>query len=277
MAEAADTTAGDDNCVLPPPRILRLATDPPRRTSIPRVTLCTATPENGNRSRKAGSSPTLKPPDASSRPPESSAAHSSASSETSPRVVVVPALCTSVVDPASQDLPPAFFPSSAQETMTAFGFLSPGQQMATATRNCRTLAVLLRLRVTQIVLGIVTLVLGASACLDPRARVTLSFGVPTGSLTLLAACGHVRAVRREGPAGLQRSSCPRLGVLCVAVVAVIANCLLLALSLLSAGAGSSQNQRSLGVLLTCTTLPVLLVETAASLVRWAWASRKWTW
>lgn len=275
MAEATDApAAGDDNCVLPPPRILRLATDPPRRTSIPRVTLCTAVQENGSRSRRASVSPTFKPPEGTGR-----AVAATASSDTSPRVVVVPALCTSVVDPAGQDLPPLFFPSIAQEeTTTAFGFLSPGQQLATVTamRSCRTLAVLLRLRVTQIVLGIVTLVLGASACLDPRARETLAFGVPTGSLTLLAASGHVRAVRREGPTGLQRSACPRPAVLCVAVVAVIANAFLLALSLLSAGAGTSQNQRSLGVLLTCTTLPVLLVETAASVVRWAWASRKWT-
>ncbi|KAH6929733.1 hypothetical protein HPB50_005425 [Hyalomma asiaticum] len=274
MAEATNAAAlGDDNCVLPPPRILRLATDPPRRTSIPRVTLCTTVQENGNRSRRASASPTFKPAEETGGP-----SVQAASSDTSPRVVVVPALCTSVVDPAGQDLPPLFFPSSAQEETTTFGFLSPGQQLATATamRSCRTLAVLLRLRVTQIVLGIVTLVLGASACLDPRARETLAFGVPTGSLTLLAASGHVRAVRREGPTGLQRSACPRPAVLCVAVVAVIANTFLLALSLLSAGAGSSQNQRSLGVLLTCTTLPVLLVETAASLVRWAWASRKWT-
>ncbi|KAH7951732.1 uncharacterized protein LOC119393035 [Rhipicephalus sanguineus] len=274
MAEATNAAAlGDDNCLLPPPRILRLATDPPRRTSIPRVTLCTGAQENGNRSRRASVSPTFKPSEGTGGP-----SAPTASSDTSPRVVVVPALCTSVVDPAGQDLPPLFFPSSAQEETTTFGFLSPGQQLATATamRSCRTLAVLLRLRVTQIVLGIVTLVLGASACLDPRARETLAFGVPTGSLTLLAASGHVRAVRREGPTGLQRSSCPRPAVLCVAVVAVIANAFLLALSLMSAGTGSSQNQRSLGVLLTCTTLPVLLVETAASLVRWAWASRKWT-
>ncbi|KAH9368664.1 uncharacterized protein LOC144180366 [Haemaphysalis longicornis] len=267
----ADVPAAGDNCVLPPPRILRLATDPPRRTSIPRVTLCTGPQENGNRGRRAGNSTGLKATEGHTRlrPP----------SDTSPRVVVVPALCTSVVDPAGQDLPPVFFPSSAQEeTTTAAGFLSAGHQLATAasTRSCRTLAVLLRLRVTQIVLGIVTLVLGASACLDPRARETLAFGVPTGSLTLLAASGHVRAVRRDGPSGLQSRACPRLGVLCVAIVAVIANGFLLALSLLSAGTGSSHNQRSLGVLLTCTTLPVLLVETAASLVRWAWASRKWT-
>ncbi|EEC11504.1 hypothetical protein ISCGN_003789 [Ixodes scapularis] len=272
----------DDNCVLPP-RILRLATDPPsnRRTSIPRVTLCTGETsyqDNHNhvgRSRNSSSSER----NLSEQWHQSSSSASSrlrtdeSSSQASPRVVVVPALCTSIVDPLGPDLPPLFFPSIAIEETGTTGFLCPGQAMT--TRSCRTLAVLLRLRVSQIVLGIVTLVLGASACLDPKARETLAFGVPAGSLTLLAATGHVRSVRREGPSGLQQRSCPHLGVLCIAVVAAIANVLLLVLSLLSAGAGS-QNQRSLGVLLTCATLPVLLVEAAASLVRWAWARHKWT-
>ncbi|CAN7988500.1 unnamed protein product [Ixodes hexagonus] len=273
----------DDNCVLPP-RILRLATDPPnhRRTSIPRVTLCTgetsyqnsnnhvSRPRSSNNSARSLSEQWQQ----SSSSASSRSRYDESASQSSPRVVVVPALCTSIVDPLGPDLPPLFFPSMPiEETGTGTtGFLSPGQAMT--TRSCRTLAVLLRLRVSQIVLGIVTLVLGASACLDPKARETLAFGVPAGSLTLLAATGHVRSVRKEGPSGLQQRSCPHLGVLCLAVVAAVANMFLLVLSLLSAGSGS-QNQRSLGVLLTCATLPVLLVEAAASMVRWAWASHKW--
>ncbi|KAL1417898.1 hypothetical protein MTO96_006039 [Rhipicephalus appendiculatus] len=106
MAEASNAAAlGDDNCVLPPPRILRLATDPPRRTSIPRVTLCTGALENGNRSRRASASPTFKPSEGTGGP-----SAPTASSDTSPRVVVVPALCTSVVDPAGQGPATPVFP-----------------------------------------------------------------------------------------------------------------------------------------------------------------------
>lgn len=249
------------------PRILRHTTDPPstRRTWMPRVMLCTDDPQEN---------PIRQPRGVNGRDDQcaSSSRLEDDNVQSSPRVVVVATLCTSVVDPLEADLPPVFFPSLPLEETGTTGFLSSG---LTTTRHCRALAVLLRLRVTQIVLGIVTLVLGASACLDLNARETLALGVPAGSLTLLAASGQVRDVRRQASAGFEHKFCPQFGVLCLALTAVLANVFLLVLSIFSAGTGTP-NQRSLGVLLTCATLPVLLVETAACLVRWAWASRKWT-
>ncbi|XP_022251027.1 uncharacterized protein LOC111087714, partial [Limulus polyphemus] len=147
----------------------------------------------------------------------------------------------------------------------------------------RPFAVLLRLRVTQIVAGIVTVLFGTVACLDSTTRSTLGFGIPAGALTVLAAALHMQASRRQFHAALAGSStlffgsggsrqAPLLHVLrplLPTLACVLASLLLLALACMALG-GQDRNLVALGIFQSITALVVLSTEAIVWALRWHW-------
>ncbi|XP_076354783.1 uncharacterized protein LOC143249200 [Tachypleus tridentatus] len=147
----------------------------------------------------------------------------------------------------------------------------------------RPFAVLLRLRVTQIVAGIVTVLFGTVACLDPTTRPTLGFGIPAGALTVLAAALHMQASRRQFHAALAGSSTLFFGSggsrqatllqvirpLLPTLACVLASLLLLVLACMALG-GNDRNLVALGVLHSISALVVLCTEALVWALRWHW-------
>ncbi|XP_023216384.1 uncharacterized protein LOC111618987 [Centruroides sculpturatus] len=167
---------------------------------------------------------------------------------------------------------PSSIPSSQQTDET--GGNIPG---------CRPLAVLLRLRVTQIVAGILFVLLGTVACLEDTTRYTLSVAIPAGFLSVLTAVINIQANRKEYGMGLLGVSAAHtsslmwstrtlrsriLTLLCTGACLV-----LLSLACLAASSRTNKNQAALGCLQALTSMTILGTEAAVIALRWHWATK----
>lgn len=150
--------------------------------------------------------------------------------------------------------------------------------------GCKPLAILLRLRVTQIVAGILFVLLGTVACLEDTTRYTLSVAIPAGFLSVLTAVINIQANRKEYGMGLlgvptiQTSSLMWstrtlrsriLTLLCVGACLV-----LLSLACLAASSRTNRNQAALGCLQALTAMTILGTEATVVALKWHWATKQ---
>ncbi|GAB6031978.1 hypothetical protein CHUAL_010357 [Chamberlinius hualienensis] len=85
-----------------------------------------------------------------------------------------------------------FIPSNSDIPMSALARESSSNN-STGSYRTNPLAIVLRLRVTQIVCGIMTTVLGAVACIEERGSFRIGTGVVAGLMSVTAAIASIRA------------------------------------------------------------------------------------
>lgn len=171
---------------------------------------------------------------------------------------------------------------------TMYSTSSAGEESVIRVPGSRLFAITLRLRVTQIVAGIVMILLGAVACLEDSVRATLGLGIPTGVLTVIASIANIQASRRffafnfmnmqaqGNPHLVWNTQTPSGGPLgnlkpFLPTLACILACLpLLALSCIAA-ISTDKNRLVLGCLLGISSALVIMTEAAVWLLRYQWA------
>lgn len=210
---------------------------------------------------------------------------------------------TVVVDAASEETPPLQSPQKSGSNQTENGSQKKRVHLHAPAHNIvsgsgpedplirssgsRLFAVTLRLRVTQIVAGIIMVLLGSVACLESTVRGTLGVGIPAGVLTVVASIANIQVGRRyfttnamdiqaqghlnsiwNSQTPVFRNFRPFLPTL----ACVLANLPLLALSCMAV-VSTNRNKLVLGWLLGAASVLVISTEASVWLLRYRYIMR----